>query len=181
MLKHAGAILKLALALAALIAGAGVGYYYAIFLPGHHERLAERETATAQARSGADIEAREDEARRRRARAEAARVEYQDCLNFAKLSYKQRWTASCRAMHAADVAAYDDCADDLFSTEEACRERHPIRPERGCALPSRIADRLSGDRDRRKQECLGKLEGPQPPVSPDEAYDGPGEEPGSAL
>lgn len=161
MLDRAGDILKLALALAALMAGAGVGYYYGIFLPNHAEvqegsRQAKADAAE-EARRRAEASAGAERARRR----QAAQVEYEDCLNFAELNYKNRWAASCRAMSRSDADQFEDCLDNLFSTGESCRRRHPIRPERGCALPSQLASSLSADRDRAKEQCLGRLQATQ--------------------
>ena len=133
MLKHSDAILKLATALGVLLAGAGVGFYYGIFLPS------------------------QDNAEH----AKAAQAEYNDCIGFAEMSYKRRWAGSCQAMHDADVAAFDDCADNLFSTERGCRAKHPIRPASDCALPARMARELTGARDTRKRECLAKLQAVQ--------------------
>ncbi|HKT85938.1 MAG TPA: hypothetical protein VJQ77_07635 [Novosphingobium sp.] len=158
MLDRASAILKLALALAVLLAGGGVGYYYGIFLPNHARVQEERHQANAdaaeKARRTAEAKVASEQARRQ----QTAQMEYEDCLNFAELSYKNRWAASCRAMNRSDAAEFEDCLDNLFSTEESCRRRYPIRPERGCALPSQIASSLSADRDRARGQCLGRLQ-----------------------
>jgi len=168
MLKHSDAILKLATALGVLLAGAGVGFYYGIFLPSQDIRrqtqaMAERKSAAA-AQSQALVEqARREaeEAKRNAEHAKAAQAEYNDCIGFAEMSYKRRWAGSCQAMHDADVAAFEDCADNLFSTERGCRAKHPIRPASDCALPARMARELTGARDTRKRECLAKLQAVQ--------------------
>jgi hypothetical protein len=158
MLERAGAILKLCLALAILIAGSGVGYYYGIFLPGRTEVLESKRQAEADAARQARHAREERVAAEALKRQNAAKVEYEDCLNFAELNYKNRWSASCRAVHRTDLAEFEDCLDNFFSTEESCRRRHPVRPERGCALPSQMAATLTEDRDRAKDQCLGKLQ-----------------------
>ena len=158
MLDRAGAILKLCAALALLIAGSGVGYYYGIFLPNEARLQAERREAEAEAGEQARRDAEARFAAEQSRRQQAARVEYEDCLNFAELRYKNRWASACRAMHRSDVAEFEDCLDNFFSTEKSCRRRHPIRPERGCALPSQLAAALAEDRDRAKEQCLGKLQ-----------------------
>lgn len=161
MLDRAGDILKLAIALAVLIAGCGVGYYYGIFLPSHtiSEETRRQVEADEAHQAARDAQARMAEERARRQ--QAAQVEYEDCLNFAELTYKNRWAASCRTMNRSDVMEFEDCLDDLFTTEEGCRRRYPIRPERGCALPSQIASGLSRERDRAKEQCLGRLQASQ--------------------
>ncbi|HUD28179.1 MAG TPA: hypothetical protein VMQ93_04850 [Novosphingobium sp.] len=157
MLKHADPILKLALALAALLAGAGVGYYYGIYLPAQDVRRQTQAMAERQAQSQAEAKALAARARRE----QAAQVEYEDCANFAELSYKQRWNLSCQGLHDADQSAFDDCADDLFATESGCLAKIPIRPAQGCALPAQVAQSLSQARDDRKAQCLARLEAVQ--------------------
>lgn len=157
MLKHADPILKIALALAALLAGAGVGYYYGIYLPSQDLRRQTQEMAARQTRAQAEAKALAARARRE----QAAQAEYEDCANFAELSYKQRWTMSCGSLHDADQAALEDCADDLFSTREGCLAKHPVRPAQGCALPAQVAQSLSQARDDRKAQCLARLEAVQ--------------------
>lgn len=169
MASKVDTVLKASLAAAALLAGAGVGYYYGVFLPGQASRqearmLAEQEARQKQEDFQAKAQAREQEEQSRRQ--QAAQQEYQDCLNFAELSYKQRWTASCRAQHDADVAALADCADNLFATEEGCQAKVPVRPERDCALPGRTAQSYSDAREQRKAECLARFQSAQPGVQP---------------
>ena len=149
MAKHADTIFKLSLAVAALIAGLGVGYYYGIVLPARAEREEQRLLAAEQARGEAEAKARKEAARKQ----EAARTAYQDCLNFADLGYRNRWTAACRGQHLADIAEYQDCLDDLFSTREGCMRAHPVRAERDCNLPEPLARTLAEDRDRNKAQC----------------------------
>lgn len=157
MLKHADPILKIALALAALLAGAGVGYYYGIYLPAQDVRRQTREMTERQEKAQAETRALAERARREA----AAQTEYQDCQNFAELSYKQRWNLSCRSLHDADQSAFEDCADDLFSTDSGCLAKNPIRPAQDCALPAQVAQSLSQARDDRKAQCAARLEARQ--------------------
>jgi hypothetical protein len=164
MPKNPDTILKLSLAAAALIAGAGVGYHYGIYLPAQDLRRQTQWMAAEQARAEAEHKALAERA----AREAAAQTEYQDCTAFAETSYKARWTMSCLSLHDADLAAYEDCADNLFATEEGCRAKVPVRPERDCALPAQVADALTRARDERKSQCLARLEAMQRgrPASP---------------
>ena len=157
MLRHSDAILKLALALGVLLAGAGIGFYYGIFLPSQEIRRQTREIAARQAAAAAQSKALAEQARR----AEAAQGEYESCVSFAELSYRRRWGQSCQSLHDADVAAFEDCADDLFSTESGCLAERPIRPARDCALPAAMARELTEARDRHKAECSARLEAAQ--------------------
>lgn len=159
MATRADAVLKLSLAAGALLAGAGIGYYFGVFLPAQ----AIRETVDSTSRRDVEAVDRSEEIERARqaevqAR-EAARQRYQACVAAAQTTYSARWTAACRAQHVRQVAAYDDCADDLFSTREGCARKHPVEPEHGCALPLSISNRLVADRDAARSQCLGEMQG----------------------
>ena len=153
------AVLKLSLAAAVLLAGAGVGYYFGIFLPAqaiHETRDSGTRRQIESTDRTADLErARLAEAQRR----EAAQQRYQACLGTANTTYSARWSSGCRVQHERQQAAYDDCADDLFSTRAGCARKFPVEPERGCALPVQISDRLVSDRDAARAQCLGELQG----------------------
>ena len=153
------AVLKLSLAAGVLLAGAGVGYYFGIFLPAQaiHETLDQgtRHQADKADRSGDLERAQRAEAQRR----EAAQQRYEGCLATANLTYQDRWASGCRAQNQRQQAAYDDCADDLFSTRAGCARKYPVEPERGCALPMQISGRLVADRDAARAQCLGELQG----------------------
>ncbi|MBT0668919.1 hypothetical protein HT136_11125 [Novosphingobium profundi] len=157
MVKHADAILKLSLAAAALMAGAGVGFYYGIYLPAQDIR-AQSQAMTEHV----DVVRQQSDALAEKARREKiAQNAYADCVSGAELTYKNHWTAACRAQSAADEAAYEDCADDWFSTEAGCRRKHPIRPERGCALTTRMAERLVEERRDARRQCDAALQAAQ--------------------
>lgn len=168
-------VLKLSLAAGALMGGAGVGYYFGVFLPAE----AIRETVSAgtarQARSQADdnsaaIErAQVAEARRR----EAERQRYEVCLSAASGTYQSRWAAACRTQHARQVAAFEDCADDWFASRSRCARKFPIEPEHGCALPISVSNRLAADRDAARTQCLGEMQGGTAPT-PAETWDSTG-------
>lgn len=159
MATRADNVLKLSLAAGALLAGAGVGYYFGVFLPAQ----AIRETVGSETRQQTD--ASEDAARLERERLaetrrrEEARARYQACVGTAMSTYQQRWASACRAQHARQEAAFADCADDFFSTREGCARQFPVEPERGCALPLSVSNRLTSDRDAARSQCLGEMQG----------------------
>jgi len=154
MLKHADPILKLCLAAGALLGGAGVGYYYGIYLPTQDIRRQTLAMAEKQSLAAEQSRALADRARRE----QAAQGEYAQCVNFAETAYHQRWTQACQTMHDADQSAFEDCADNLFSTERGCLAKHPIRPAQDCALPTQTAQALSEAREQRKMQCTAQLE-----------------------
>lgn len=152
-------VLKLSLAAGALLAGAGVGYYFGVFLPAQaiHETV---ESGTQRQASAIDRTVELERARQAELQQrEAARQRYQACVGVAQTTYSARWTAACRAQHERQQAAYDDCADDLFSTRDGCARKFPVDPEHGCALPLVISNRLVSDRDAARSQCLGEMGG----------------------
>mgnify|MGYP000020504610 CR=1 FL=1 len=154
MIKHADAILKLCLAAGALMGGAGVGFYYGIYLPSQDIHQQSQAMAERQENAVHQTDALAQQARREK----AAQTAFEDCVSRAQLTYKNHWSAACRAQHAADVAEFEDCADNFFATESGCRRKHPIRPERGCALTTQLADRLVEERREARRECQVDLE-----------------------
>lgn len=162
-------VLKLSLAAGALLAGAGVGYYFGVFLPAQ----AIHETVEANTRHETDAGDRSAEIERARLaeqqQREAARQRYQACTGAADSTYQARWTAACRAQRARQEAAFEDCADDLFSSRDGCARKFPVEPERGCALPLSISNRLVADRDAARSQCLGEMQGGLGDVVPDAA------------
>lgn len=162
MATRADTVLKLSLAAGALLAGAGVGYYFGIFLPAQaiHETVSS--SADRQERA-VDRSLQIEQARRAELQArEAARQRYQTCVATAATTYQARWTAACRAQHARQIAAFEDCADNLFSTRAGCERKYPVEPEWGCALPLSISNRLVSDRDAARSQCLGEMQGGAP-------------------
>jgi hypothetical protein len=159
MALRVDAVLKLSLAAGALLAGAGVGYYFGIFLPAQaiHETLdAGTERQVQAADNTAALErARAAELRRR----EAERQRYEVCLSTAQGTYQSRWSAACRAQHTRQQAAFEDCADDFFSSRESCARKFPVEPEHGCALPLALSNRLAADRDAARTQCLSEMQG----------------------
>lgn len=150
------AVLKLSLAAGVLLAGSGVGYYFGIFLPTQaiHETLNKNTSRDAgEAARLAQTERAEEQKR------EAAQQRYDGCLASANLAYQERWASGCRAQNQRQQAAFEDCADDLFSTREGCAGKFPIQPIRGCSLPVPISNRLTADRDAARAQCLGELQG----------------------
>ena len=166
-------VLKVSLAAAALMAGAGVGYYYGLFLPQHTRHLEQQADQRREADAKAQAEAARKAVLERSRQQQAAQLGYQDCVNFAQLTYRNRWNASCRSMRQADIAAYNDCLDNLFSSESSCRRKHPVRAEKSCDLPADVAAAYAGDLDKAKAECLGQmqsgqLQGAPQPLAPAE-------------
>jgi len=154
---RSGVFLKVSLALAALLAGGGIGFYYGIFLPAQDLRRQAQEMAAKQA----EAEERRQALAMQAQRVAAAQAEYDQCVGLAEQSYRDRWSQSCRVLHDSDKSVVADCADDLLSSESGCRAEHPVRPAQDCALPATMARELTQARDARKAECSARLQAAQ--------------------
>ncbi len=159
MAARVDTILKLSLAAGALLGGAGVGYYFGVFLPAQaiRETLDAGTQRQAQAVDNTAVIERAQAAELRRR--EAERQRYQVCVSTADGTYQSRWTAACRAQHTRQRAAFEDCADDWFASRESCARKFPVEPEHGCALPLSLSNRLAADRDATRAQCMAEMQG----------------------
>ncbi|GGY92139.1 hypothetical protein [Novosphingobium colocasiae] len=148
------AVLKLSLAVAAVLAGSGIGYYYGVFLPDQAREAGRRADAAATAQADARQQAARDQASAEQGRQQA----YQDCVNLAELGYRNRWNTSCRAQRQRDLAALADCEDDFFRTKAGCAQDFPVRSGRDCELPGDAAAAYAADLDREKAVCAQSLQ-----------------------
>ncbi|WP_260926263.1 hypothetical protein [Novosphingobium sp. 9] len=165
MKLDADAILKLSLAAAALMAGAGIGGYYGLYLPLHTQSVEAQAAARQADADKAQDKAAHDAAVAEAKRKVAAQTGYDDCVNMAGLAYRNRWNASCRAMRQSDIEAYQDCRDNWFSSDAKCQRKHPVRPAMDCDLPADVAAAYADDLDKAKAQCLGTLQGAAPQQS----------------
>jgi hypothetical protein len=159
MLDRADSILKLALSVAALCLGAGVGYYYGIFLPAQADASAARLEAAEKEKQA---EARRTAERIEKASADA-RIRYSECLIAASADYNTRWQSSCRSLNASDTKARRDCVS-RGSTEEYCSTIINVRPASDCSLPTETADSYDAGHKDAKQLCMDELKASQAEV-----------------
>ena len=106
--SRSGDFLKIALGLAAILAGSGIGYHYAFYMPRAHEEAVKAKAAAdfeAQAeKQKAQFERASEEARKSK-RLAANREKYKLCLSNAKHALDTSWDFIC---HKLDMD--DDCA-----------------------------------------------------------------------
>lgn len=151
MLDRADAILKLALAVAAICLGCGVGYYYAVFLPSQAAAADQRVAAAEKVK--AEVERHSIEAKS--AAELAAKNIYQICVGAANIDYSSRWNTSCGSQHEADVKAKQNCNAQGLS-EQYCGT-FVVRPATSCALPSITAEAYESTVKEAKRICLEAL------------------------
>lgn len=148
MLDRADAILKLALALAALFLGGGVGYYYGVFLPEQGAKTQEERVEAAKAELS--LKRRLDE--QRTANATAAKVTYDVCLASSQQDYASRWESSCGTQNQADLKARRGCVAQGYD-EQYCAS-YIVRPASDCTLPGGTAATYDGALQKAKELCI---------------------------
>lgn len=146
MLEKADEVLKLALAAAALLIGASVAYYYAIFLPDQANAQAERVAEAERTKRQADekAEARKiDEAR-------TAKSTYDQCLAFAQSNYSDRWDASCKRINKSDLERKSECESNGYGYCDSIK----ITPANDCSLPNALANDYDNRLEEANKLCL---------------------------
>jgi hypothetical protein len=145
----ADTVLKLSIALAFLIAGVSVGYYFLVYVPGKDARAqaaataaAANATATASAQAAASQQA-----------AAKRTANYNSCLSAAEATYHADWNGNCATRSQQREADFNRCAGGFLSDSE-CRETNPYISPVDCQLPSTIADSLNGELKDAKDRCL---------------------------
>jgi hypothetical protein len=156
MIDKADQLLKLALAFAALMVAASVGYYYAIFLPeqarAESERIVQAETLKQQL---------ETKAAEKSAQAKAdAQTKYDSCLANAFSNYESRWEGTCKRLNAEGIERRKACFENGYS-ETYCNSIE-ITPAKGCALNSALAESYDQGHREAKQLCLEEFKASVP-------------------
>ena len=148
MLEKADALLKLALAIAALAIGLSVGYYYAIFLP--NEALQEKQFVLNEAQQQQKMESQKIAALERAKK--IAQEKYDQCLFSAFQSYTDRWESTCRRLNKDDTERKNQCLQNGYS-EQYCGQIS-VTPSKNCSLNNTLADDYDASHSEAKKLCL---------------------------
>lgn len=101
MLDEADKFLKITVGLGVLLAGAGIGYHHAIYLPGVEQQKIdmEREKIKKQERE-------KQEEQERAAREESQKkLRYNICLDYARSNYDTHWKNNCKRIKEGKACA----------------------------------------------------------------------------
>ena len=154
-------LLKWSLAASLLLAGAGVGYYYAVYLPHRDAALAEakrlaQERAEAERRAARERQLAQQEAadERRAAAQAAAAARYQTCVTDAGTAHDTAWAAECKRVAGKSAQDRADCLAKLSQTYcDAAYRTASTDASPNCALPPVIATGLDAELTRAKNLC----------------------------
>jgi len=155
-------ILKLSIIASLLLAASGIGYYYAVYLPGRdaqldNELILEKTQAFArkrakQVRSLAEQQALE---KRRSAEKAAADVGYQTCLDNASATRAAAWAEACQRIAETALENHADRLPKFKLSQGYCDAAYKTRDaSANCALPVKIAADLDGTLTMARNGCL---------------------------
>lgn len=157
-------ILAIGLVTAALIASAGVFYYYAIFTPQlEQEKLKLEKEKHDQERADALAAKKAEEARlaqeklEQQAREQQKSLAYNQCLQNAQSIYENNWARNCQSVAERNKVALKDCLTRL--DESFCNRIHgQTSGNSDCSLPGAIAEKLNESLKERKESCFVEAE-----------------------
>ena len=141
----ADTVLKLSVAVAFLIAGVSVGYYFLVYVPAKDARA--QAAATAAAANATAQQAASQQAATRRA------ANYNSCLAAADTAYHADWNSNCATRSQQREADFNRCVGGFLS-ESDCRDQNPYIPPTDCQLPTVVADSINGELKDAKDRCL---------------------------
>lgn len=154
-------ILAIGLVTAALIASAGVFYYYAIFVPSLEQQKLDLEKEKLKEKQEAETRALKKKEQETEQRTHA----YQICLNEAEQRYSDHWSNSCASLAERNQTKLQNCLNDKsilnnqFMGEAWCHEHYgKTEFDAQCTLPSGVADDIERIRKENKERCLSEAE-----------------------
>jgi hypothetical protein len=155
-------LLKLSVAAFIVLAACGVGYYYAVYVPGREVRIAHKrqlEQARADAAASAAVArllAEQEASRQRLAAAEAtAQDRYRGCLKDADAGRDMAWAGACKRLADQAQTERADCLANDQLPRAYCDSSFPPRDASShCALPAEISSPLDADLTHAHDRCL---------------------------
>lgn len=161
-------ILAIGLVIAALIASAGVFYYYAIFTPQLEQQKLnlekekrDQERADALAAKKAEEERLAQEKLDQEAKEQQKNFAYTQCLNNAQKVYENNWARNCKSIAERNKVELQNCLNteyimnNEFMGERYCQKMYGnTKGTADCSLPGAIAEKLNASLQEQKESCL---------------------------
>jgi len=150
-------LLKLSIAVSALLASSSVGYYYLVYLPRRDaqldvERSFERARADALQRMFSEQRAMEE---RQSAEKAAIQLRYQTCLSRADTDHQALRAATCKRLGEQSRKEHDDCISKQNLGKFYCDSTYAIRDASpNCTLPREIATDIDAGAEKARDRCL---------------------------
>lgn len=145
-------ILKLAVAVALVLAGSGVFYHFVIYVP---ELERARIAMEAQERASRQAQA-EQEKRDRELQESARQANYSNCVAGAEKDYLANWSGACKSQGEQQAAGYRRCMATTLG-ETFCRANYPAAAQdANCSLPTSAAEGVNRYFREAKEKCLAE-------------------------
>jgi hypothetical protein len=151
--------LKIAIAIAVLLAGGGVFYHYVVFVPAvekKKEDRADQERIEAAIR----LEEKKLEEEKKRRQAQAA---YNACQVNARTNYEGNWATACKSVAESQAISLQNCLRDRsimsnpYMGEAWCRKSYGSgNPSGDCTLPRARADSINKTYESEQERCLAE-------------------------
>ncbi|WP_442768731.1 hypothetical protein [Acinetobacter bohemicus] len=154
-------ILAIGLVTAALIASAGVFYYYAIFVPSLEQQKLDLEKQKLKEKQDAEAKALKKKEQDAEQRAQG----YQTCIDNAETAYTSNWNSACQKLSEHNQVAFDNCMsnpsiiNNQFMGKAYCEKQYgatEFDPE--CTLPGNTADGIERARTERRDACMAQAQ-----------------------
>lgn len=154
-------VLAIGLVLAALIASAGVFYYYVVFVPNLEQQKLDLEKQKLKEKQEAEAKA----LKKKEQDAEQRNQAYQDCITNAELLYTQNWSNSCQGLADRNQSNLTNCMNDRniqnnpYMGESYCQKMFGNTEfDANCSLPGAVADGIEKLRTERKAACMSEAQ-----------------------
>lgn len=152
MLEKSQEILRIALALGAVLIGGSVAYHYAIYIPDRDQKA----QASAAAKEAEAQRKDEENSRLAEKSALERRTSYRICLSTAQANYDSRWESSCRSAALEAQKERADCVARNYPLS-TCESYYPIPPDHDCRLPNKTANDYDEQLRLDKERCLSEV------------------------
>jgi len=156
-----GALGKIGVIAALLLASSGVGYYYAVYSPVRDAQQNEQRLAVAlhaYGRQRADVARAVAEQQRKEQRLAADKAaadgRYEACLTGANANHETAWSEACKRL--ADQAVQDrgNCLANKKLPQGYCGAAYRVRDASpNCSLPLNVATRIDSDLAVARNQC----------------------------
>ncbi|MFW1950601.1 hypothetical protein [Acinetobacter beijerinckii] len=154
-------VLAIGLVLSALLASAGVFYYYVIFVPNLEQQKLDLEKQKLKEKQEAEAEALKKKEQESEQRSQA----YQNCVTEAELTYSNNWAHACQKQSERNEVELNNCLNNpsimnnQFMGKPYCLKAYgSTKFDAECTLPAQMADNIEKSRTQRKEDCITEAE-----------------------
>lgn len=150
-------ILAIGLVGAALLASAGVFYYYVVFVPKLEQQKLDLEKQKLEEKKDAEEKAQKKKELEADQRAQA----YQNCTDQVESTYTENWGNACQKMAERNKVGLENCLNNpsiinnQFMGKSYCQKTFGATEyDPRCTLPSQMADGIEKLRTERNASCM---------------------------